>query len=104
MALGIVLIFKASGVFNFAQGAMVLFAALAMARFAEWFPKWFGFDNHWLAIVLAFGGAMLAMIAVAYVIERLVLGKLGNQEGTTLLGLDGRRAWKEWCAAGEAVP
>ena len=36
IALGFVLIFKASGVFNFAQGAMVLFAALAMARFAEW--------------------------------------------------------------------
>jgi branched-chain amino acid transport system permease protein len=38
VALGFVLIFKASGVFNFAQGAMVLFAALAMARFAEWIP------------------------------------------------------------------
>ena len=35
VALGFVLIFKASGVFNFAQGAMVLFAALAMARFAD---------------------------------------------------------------------
>ena len=32
VALGFVLIYKASGVFNFAQGAMVLFAALAMAR------------------------------------------------------------------------
>jgi branched-chain amino acid transport system permease protein len=40
VALGFVLIFKASGVFNFAQGAMVLFAALAMARFAEWVPGW----------------------------------------------------------------
>ena len=39
VALGFVLIFKASGVFNFAQGAMVLFAALAMARFSEWIPK-----------------------------------------------------------------
>jgi branched-subunit amino acid ABC-type transport system permease component len=38
VALGFVLIFKASGVFNFAQGAMVLFAALAMARFAVWIP------------------------------------------------------------------
>jgi len=85
IALGFVLIYKASGVFNFAQGAMVLFAALAMARFAEWFPKWFGFDNHWLAIALAFAGAMLVMIVVAYLIERLVLGKLVNQEGITLL-------------------
>jgi branched-chain amino acid transport system permease protein len=39
VALGFVLIFKASGVFNFAQGAMVLFAALAMARFSEWIPQ-----------------------------------------------------------------
>ncbi len=38
VALGFVLIFKASGVFNFAQGAMVLFAALAMARMAEGMP------------------------------------------------------------------
>ncbi len=85
VALGFVLIFKASGVFNFAQGAMVLFAALAMARFAEWFPKWFGFDNLVLANVLAFVGAMVVMVAAAWVIERLVLGKLVNQEGITLL-------------------
>ena len=45
VALGFVLIFKASGVFNFAQGAMVLFAALAMARFAEWIPNWLGTDR-----------------------------------------------------------
>ncbi len=38
VALGFVLIFKASGVFNFAQGAMVLFAALAVARLAERMP------------------------------------------------------------------
>ena len=85
VALGFVLIFKASGVFNFAQGAMVLFAALAMARFSEWFPELLGFDNKLLANLLAFGGAMLVMIAVAWLIERLVLGKLVNQEGITLL-------------------
>jgi len=85
VALGFVLIFKASGVFNFAQGAMVLFAALAMARFAEWFPALLGFDNKLLANVLAFVGAMLVMVAVAWLIERLVLGKLINQEGITLL-------------------
>ena len=85
VALGFVLIFKASGVFNFAQGAMVLFAALAMARFSEWAPKLFGFDNKLLANVLAFAGAMLVMIAVAWIIERVVLGKLVNQEGITLL-------------------
>ena len=85
VALGFVLIFKASGVFNFAQGAMVLFAALAMARFSEWFPKWFGFEGKVLANVLAFVAAMVLMVAVAWLIERLVLGKLVNQEGITLL-------------------
>ncbi len=85
VALGFVLIFKASGVFNFAQGAMVLFAALAMARFSEWFPALLGFDNKLVANVLAFVGAMLVMVAVAWLIERLVLGKLVNQEGITLL-------------------
>ena len=85
VALGFVLIFKASGVFNFAQGAMVLFAALAMARFAEWIPKGLGIDNKLVGNLLAFAGAMLVMVAVAWVIERLVLGKLVNQEGITLL-------------------
>ena len=85
VALGFVLIFKASGVFNFAQGAMVLFAALAMARFAEWFPQWLGFDNKLVANVMGFLAAMLVMIAVAWLIERLCLSKLVNQEGITLL-------------------
>jgi len=85
IALGFVLIYKASGVFNFAQGAMVLFAAMAMARFYEWIPKWFGFDNKILANVLAFAAAILVMIAVAWVIERLVLRHLVNQEHITLL-------------------
>jgi branched-chain amino acid transport system permease protein len=85
IALGFVLIFKASGVFNFAQGAMVLFAALAMARFSEWFPALLGLDNKVLGNVLAFLAAMLVMVAVAWVIERLVLSKLVNQEGITLL-------------------
>jgi branched-chain amino acid transport system permease protein len=85
VALGFVLIFKASGVFNFAQGAMVLFAALAMARFAEWFPKLLGFDNKIVANVLAFAAAMVVMVIVAWLVERLVLGKLVNQEGVTLL-------------------
>jgi branched-chain amino acid transport system permease protein len=85
VALGFVLIFKASGVFNFAQGAMVLFAALAMARFSEWFPALLGFDSKVLANVLAFAAAMVVMVAVAWLIERLVLGKLVNQEGITLL-------------------
>ena len=85
VALGFVLIFKASGVFNFAQGAMVLFAALAMARFAEWIPKWTGLAPGLIANVLAFLIAGLIMCAVAWLIERLVLRHLVNQEGTTLL-------------------
>jgi branched-chain amino acid transport system permease protein len=85
VALGFVLIFKASGVFNFAQGAMVLFAALAMARFAEWLPRWFGFESLFLANALAFLIAGAVMFAVAWVIERLVLRHLVNQEGATLL-------------------
>jgi branched-chain amino acid transport system permease protein len=85
VALGFVLIFKASGVFNFAQGAMVLFAALAMARFAEWIPQWIGLESKVAANVLAFLLAMAVMIAVAWLVERLVLGKLVNQEGVTLL-------------------
>ena len=85
VALGFVLIYKASGVFNFGQGAMVLFAALAMARFAEWIPGLTGVASPVLAVVLAFIGAGLLMFAVAWLIERLVLRHLVNQEGTTLL-------------------
>jgi branched-chain amino acid transport system permease protein len=85
IALGFVLIYKASGVFNFAQGAMVLFAALAMARFSEWIPQALGFESRLLANLLAFMGAMLVMVAVAWLIERLALRRLVNQEGITLL-------------------
>ncbi len=74
VALGFVLIFKASGVFNFAQGAMVLFAALSVARMAERMPLW-------VALLLAIG----IMIALAFVIERLVLRPLVNQDPVVLL-------------------
>jgi branched-chain amino acid transport system permease protein len=80
-----VLIFKASGVFNFAQGAMVLFGALAMARFSEWIPAWTGMNSLWLANVLAFAAAAVVMFIVAWAVERLVLRHLVNQEGATLL-------------------
>ncbi|WP_326539008.1 branched-chain amino acid ABC transporter permease [Pseudorhodoferax sp.] len=85
VALGFVLIFKASGVFNFAQGAMVLFAALAMARLAEWIPQWTGISNPVFANVAAFAGAGVLMFVLAACIERLVLRHLVNQEGATLL-------------------
>jgi branched-chain amino acid transport system permease protein len=85
VALGFVLIFKASGVFNFAQGAMVLFAALAMARFTEWLPQWTGINNLLFAGIVAFLIAGLIMFVTAWLIERLVLRQLVNQEGATLL-------------------
>ena len=85
IAIGFVLIFKASGVFNFAQGAMVLFAALAMARFSEWIPAWLGMAPGVLTNVLAMAVAMLIMVGVAWLIERLALRHLVNQEPITLL-------------------
>lgn len=69
VALGVVLIFKASGVFNFAQGGMVLFAALSLARLSEVMPVW-----------LAFICAVAIMVALAYAVEFLVLRRLVNQE------------------------
>jgi branched-chain amino acid transport system permease protein len=74
VALGFVLIYKASGVFNYAQGSMVLFAALATARLAEHVP-----------LVLAVVAALVLMIALAWLVERLVLRPLVNQSGATLL-------------------
>ncbi|MBU3739449.1 MAG: branched-chain amino acid ABC transporter permease [Rhodoferax sp.] len=85
VALGFVLIFKASGVFNFAQGAMVLFAALAMARFSEWIPGYLGVSSRLLANLLAFAAAGGVMFLVAWLVEWLVLRHLVNQEGITLL-------------------
>lgn len=85
VALGFVLIYKASGVFNFAQGAMVLFAALAMARFSEWLPLYAGINSKFVANLLAFIGAGILMFGIAWLIERLALRHLVNQEGTTLL-------------------
>lgn len=85
VALGFVLIFKASGVFNFAQGAMVLFAALAMARFSGWVPGWLGLESKFLGNLIAFMLAAAVMFALAWLIERLVLRHLVNQEGVTLL-------------------
>lgn len=73
IALGFVLIFKASGVFNFAQGAMVLFAALSLVRMMEVMP-------FWAAFILS----CAIMIALGWAIERIVLRPLVNQEGIIL--------------------
>src|SRR5829696_7257482 len=73
VAIGLVLIFKASGVFNFAQGAMVLFAALPLVRLMEKMP-----------FVAAVAVTLLIMVVLAWAIERLVLRHLVNQEGIVL--------------------
>src|SRR3546814_16638257 len=93
VALGFVLIFKASGVFNFAQGAMVLFAALAMARLQEWLTPSLG----WVAFPVALALSAAIMMGLAFAIERLVLRYLINQEGIILFMArsDERRVGKE---------
>ncbi|MFQ5958472.1 MAG: branched-chain amino acid ABC transporter permease [Alphaproteobacteria bacterium] len=74
VALGFVLIFKASGVFNFSQGVMVLFAALTLV----------GLIERGLPVWLAIVATVLVMIALAYAIERVMLRHLVNQEGIIL--------------------
>jgi len=74
VALGYVLIYKASGVFNYAQGAMVFFAALTCVGFSE-----FGM-SLWLAAPLT----MLVMVVLALATERIVLRPLVNQNEITL--------------------
>src|SRR4030095_10248897 len=70
VALGFVLIFKASGVFHFAQGVMVLFAALTLV----------GLIERGAPVALALLLTVLVMVALAFVIERVVLRPLVNQE------------------------
>jgi len=70
VALGFVLIFKASGVFNFAQGVMVLFAALTLV----------GMIERGIGVILALLLTAVVMIALAFLIERVVLRPLVNQE------------------------
>jgi branched-chain amino acid transport system permease protein len=74
VALGFVLIYKASGVLNFAQGAMVFFAALVFAGMTE------KGMNFWLAIA----ATLTVMVVLAFAIERVVLRPLVNQPAITL--------------------
>ena len=74
VALGFVLIYKASGVFNFAQGAMVFFAALTFVSLVE------RGLNFWVALAITFG----AMTLVGVTTERVVLRPLVNQPPITL--------------------
>jgi branched-chain amino acid transport system permease protein len=93
VALGFVLIFKASGVFNFAQGSMVLFAALTLV----------GLMEHGVPVWAALPVTAAVMVVLAYLVERWVLRPLVNQEAIILfmvtIGLDyvlqgsGQIAW-----------
>jgi branched-chain amino acid transport system permease protein len=74
VALGFVLIYKASGVFNFAQGAMVFFAAATFVGLHE-----MGL-NFWLAMLVTLG----AMVVLGLLTERIVLRPLVNQPQITL--------------------
>lgn len=71
VALGFVLIFKASGIFNFAQGVLALFAGLTLVGLMEKFGL-----PAWAAIIATIG----VMIVLAWLIERLVLQHLVNQD------------------------
>jgi branched-chain amino acid transport system permease protein len=74
VALGFVLIYKASGVFNFAQGAMVFFAALTFVSLVE--RGW----NFWLALLVT----LAVMVLLGLATERVVLRPLVNQAQITL--------------------
>jgi branched-chain amino acid transport system permease protein len=74
VAIGFVLIYKASGVFNFAQGSMVLFAALTFVSIVE------RGVSFWLAI----GITLVGMLALALLVERVVLRPLINRPPITL--------------------
>jgi branched-chain amino acid transport system permease protein len=69
IALGFVLIFKASGVFNFAQGIMVVFAALTLV----------GLHEHGVPAFVALALTILVMYGLAFAVERLMLRPLVNQ-------------------------
>ena len=74
VAIGFVLIYKASGVFNFAQGAMLLFAALTFVSLHE----------HGISMPLAILLTLVVMAVLALVIERTVLRPLTNRSQITL--------------------
>jgi branched-chain amino acid transport system permease protein len=69
IALGFVLIFKASGVFNFAQGIMVVFSALTLV----------GLNEHGVPAYLALALTIVVMLVLAIAVERVILRPLVNQ-------------------------
>jgi branched-chain amino acid transport system permease protein len=94
VALGFVLIFKASGIFNFAQGVLALFAALTLVGFQTGQIPFahllsvFGLHaSHWGAgfpTIIALLFSLLVMIGLAWLIVQIVLKPLVNQEGIIL--------------------
>jgi len=91
VALGFVLIFKASGIFNFAQGVMALFAAMTLVGFqnrqipfAHLINAIFGTDIHYfgwnMPTLIAIPATIAVMVAFAWAVERIVLRRLVNQE------------------------
>ena len=91
VALGFVLIFKASGIFNYAQGVMALFAALTLVGlqtgqipFSHLINAVFGTQLHhfgWeVPAILALALTVLVMALLAFLVERLLLRHLVNQE------------------------
>ncbi len=91
VALGFVLIFKASGIFNFSQGVMALFAALTLVGlqtgqipFSHLINAMFGTRLHhfgWtLPTLVAIAGTVVVMVAFAWLVERLIFRHLVNQE------------------------
>jgi branched-chain amino acid transport system permease protein len=91
VALGFVLIFKASGIFNFSQGVMALFAALTLVGlqsgqvpFAHLINAIFGTRIHhfgWtLPTIVAIAGTVAVMVAFAWLVERFIFRHLVNQE------------------------
>ncbi len=91
VALGFVLIFKASGIFNFSQGVMALFAALTLVGlqsgqvpFAHLINAIFGTRIHYfgwtLPTLVAIAGTVAVMVAFAWLVERYIFRHLVNQE------------------------
>jgi len=90
VALGFVMIFKASGIFNFAQGVLALFAALTLVGFqtgqipfSHLINALLGTNLHlWIPMptLLAIIATLVVMVALAWLIEHLVLRHLVNQE------------------------
>ena len=69
VAIGFVLIYKSSGIFNFAQGTMLLFAALTFVKMTE------GGVNFWVALLIA----MATMVVFGILVERFMMRPLANQ-------------------------